>query len=221
MDAIRPPRLESALTLFNDANVIEGSVAMAEEPNRRISEAWVFYDQKDKTQKADEASNYLKGSISVNDDAENADQYGDVRVRRILSRWIGASGAGQALAVSSRLMASYARPPLRVTLTVDAKDNSLYLGDLIRLQFRQVVDDIGAPETFVARVVSAEESTEGDQMTILAERTGFRGRYAFIGPNTLLDYSAESEENRSLYGFISTNPTPAQMSDNSLPYKIV
>lgn len=221
LDTLRPPRLESALTLLNDSNIIENSVGVSEDPKTRLTQSWVFYDQQDPTKNLDEDANYLRASISINSDAELAEQYGDTRVSRINSRWLVSGQLDQALAISSRTVAGFARPRLRCTFSLDAKDNDVWTGDLIRLQLRQVVDSVGSAETFVARIISAEEGAEGDTVTYLAERSGFRGRYAFIGPNALNDYADESNDNRSLYGFICTDPTPTQMSDNSEPYKIV
>lgn len=219
IDATRPPRRLSSLSLFDDSNTISNSVLVSEDEKQRITQSWVLYDRDDQTKNLDEATNYLKGSFSIDADAESANQYNGSRVRRLLTRWLESTDNASAAAISSRTKAAFIRPKLKVTFSLDAKDNSVWTGDLVRLQFRQVVDFTGAPVEFAARIISSEESEEGDQVNYLAERTGFKGRYCFIGPSTLVDYADESDENREIYAFISDSDS--LMSDNSEAYKII
>ena len=92
-----------------------------------------------------------------------------------------------------------------VTLSADARRNIAQ-------------DETGANKTATLQVFTSKKTKNGHHFRV----TGLVGelkRYAVIGPDTLNDYTSESDANKAAYAFIADSVT-LKMSNGDDPYLI-
>ena len=129
---------------------------------------------------------------------------------------------GTAVKVATRLLNRRKQGAKQVTFKLDPKDGDVWTGSDIRLTSDLFQDEDGLDRAFAIEVTEVKE--EGGLRysyvgTIISEEA--HNLYALIGPNSLLDYASETQENRDRYGFISTDPPNPQMSDGTPAYRIL
>ncbi len=207
---------ETPTSLNDDANFIEGSVRVKEDPKQQFTQVWCSYDKIDYT-KGDDVGNFRVTYADLDSEAESADFYNTKKVKWIKSRWFDSTNATQAKQLVGRLRSRFANPPKVVHFTLDAKDSALWTGDLAELSTRMIQATDGSNQLYRVQVLSVDESI--DQYKYEALTSQFTGRYGFIGPNTLSSYSSESAENRQKYAFIS--PDSGIFADGTEAYKII
>lgn len=156
--ATKPP-LGDVKVFDEDKNILAGSVQLQSRPKERVSQVWVFYDQRNPTERLDSESNYRKVRIRADLASETAEQYDEQRIKKVFSRWLRSEA--QAINTSSRLLSRYRDNPRYLTIEVDAKDRDTWTGDVIDTISRQVVDFTGQPETVRWQIISAEETVPG------------------------------------------------------------
>ena len=110
-------------------------------------------------------------------------------------------------------------------------DDDAWTGDIVALATRRVQDATGSTPERDYRVLEVAEKFSGDSVKYsytLQSIGGVNGvtpsRYGLIGPNTLNDYTAESDANKSTYAFIANNDRgdgDPGFSPNEEPYLIL
>jgi hypothetical protein len=216
LKAIRPPRTEEVTTLTDD-NFLRGSVSVTQSTDERLSRVVVYYGKKNPTIKDDEVTNYAGIYVFADADAESATEYGDVRVKTVLSRWIP-DVAGATL-LANRTLARFRNPTIKVRFALDAKDGALWAGDIANVTTRYIQDFSGGAVTSYAQVTEASEKESGTRFEYEASLSFFTGRYAYITPDSQPDYLAATEAQRLRYGFICTDA--GLMSNGDAPYKVI
>jgi len=217
---------------FDDTNnVIANSVNVARDDKSRVSQVWVAYGLRTPVAEIDELKNYSGVKVSVDLDAEGSLEYEQKKVNRIMSRWLFLDKASVASEISNRLLRYYRDTKNMVTLDLDPKDDDAWTGDIITLATRQVQDFTGGTPTRTYRVLETAENFQAGgvkyQYTLQSTGSIFGtepSRYGLIGPNTLTDYSTESEANKNKYAFIAEDDRgdgEAGFSPNEAPYIIL
>jgi hypothetical protein len=176
LKAIRPAT-ETPTALSDRNNIIEQSTAITEEPKERVSQIWIFHGQKDPTKSLDDDKNYARVRIRADLDKESADQYGEQVIKKIYSRWLVSDA--QAINLGARLLARYKNNPQYMSLAVDAKDRSLWTGDICDITHRSLVDEYGAEIPARFQVIAAEESDSGHMVKYKLIRFEFTGNFAY------------------------------------------
>lgn len=207
--AVRPPL--GNLPLITGDNILADSLQSTTREDERITQSWIYLGQRDPTESVDERSNYRQIRIRVDADAESADQYGDQRIRRIFARWLQTEL--QATDISTRILSNYRDVPTILRFDLDAKDSSLWTGDLLDIQFRTVTSDTGAAEPSIYQIISADEYDPGHRVRYEAQifrsaGLGLRvGRYT--GPLDAIpqppDYAAADQQTRDANGYYANN----------------
>lgn len=164
---------------FTPANTVKGSLSIKEQPEKRLSQVWVFYGQSNPLDDLEKESNFAGSQLVVETDAEI--DYGAAKIKKIFSRWIASGGSAAALRLGNILLAQYKDPPRRFTfkLAKHAAETPT-LGEGCRLQAYPLQDDTGAAADVPIQItrlglddgqysVEAEESNfasiDGDDLT--------------------------------------------------------
>lgn len=129
---------------FTPSNTITGSLAIKEQPDKRLSQVWVYYGQRNPLGSLDDPTNYRAAEATIQTDAEN--DYGAPKIKKIFSRWIPAGGSSVAQRLGDILLAQYKDPPRRFSfrLARHAAETPT-LGEGCRLQAQPLQDETGAP----------------------------------------------------------------------------
>lgn len=102
--------------VFNEENIIDGSLRVQEQPLKRISRIWTFYGQRDPTDTAANEDNYRRAQLDL-DLAKEAD-YGSAEIRKIQARWIETETAASRL--NTIQMGRFRDPPRVFSFDVHA-----------------------------------------------------------------------------------------------------
>ena len=220
LQGVRPA--DDATAINDDDNVIAESISVSEDPDQRLSEVWVYYDIIDPTGDYDEPRNYRRHQVNIDAAAEGANQYDETRVRQIFARFFDATNSSQALQLGGRMIARYRDNPRIITLSMDAKDSGIWLGDVVSLTTDALRDSYGEKEAALLQVVEVKEdqAPSGTVYQYRLQDFFFRSRYCFISPSGTVDYASASDALRERYGWISP-AAGADFDDGTESYKII
>ncbi len=212
---VNMPEIGSSVPAFDDdANFIDGSVALERLDAERITQAAQYYALNSATENPKEAKNFLRAEIYIDTDAESANEYNDKRPAVKYSRWLGPANQLAVQALVARRISQNRDAPSKVKFRLDPKDygESLVVGKLADLASRQRVDAAGNKATTRVRITKLVD--QGTHLEAEARTTTFARRYAFIAPNGYPDYGSATEAQRN-YAFIAAGTGKMSNGDNA------
>lgn len=139
----------TADTFTHDTNILEGTLQITEQPDKRISEVWTYFDQRNPCEPLQD-DNFK--SIAVTTDLQRATDYGAAAIKKILSRWIPNGGRSIALRLNDVQLARYKDPPRRFAFDL-FYGTTAELGGGYRVGAWALQDDQGAEELAAVQVV--------------------------------------------------------------------
>lgn len=202
-------------TLTEAAHLIADSVQVTEEPDKRRSQVWVYYDMISATESDEDPNNYHVIKAQVDQDAELPEQYGESRIETIFAPWFTATG--DAIRLASRLLERLRNNPRKVAFSLDMKDSAYTTGSVVALESSAMQDTDGSPLNLAVRIIEARE-VDGHVTQCLAVDEDFQGRYARFGPNDLPDYDDATDEQKRLYGWFCENTAPYLDGDGAYQF---
>lgn len=206
------PRQATPPQWTDEANLVLGQTEVQQLDNERQTEVAIYYGLRSATADRRQATSYARGEISIDTDAESANEYGDRRVDVSYSRWFGEANAVGMQAFAARRLVALRDAPKRIRLALDPKDYTLPAGELADITSRVIVDDTGAPRRVRCLVTRVED--RGDRIAVQVRTTRFDRRYAFIAPNGTADHPTDT-----VYAHVSNNS--GLMGDGSSGYLII
>lgn len=130
--------------LFTPDNTIAGSLTVKEQPDKRISQVLTYFGQINPLKQLSDLDNYRSSSLVIDEDAE--EDYGGPVIKKILSRWIPATG-GRTVAdrLGTILLSRYRDPPRRLTFDLGRyAGTDVSLGGGYRVSAHCFQDETGA-----------------------------------------------------------------------------
>lgn len=217
--AIKPARDEDVTSINTDDHLLFKSVNLEEDPEQRISEVWVYFGRVSLAEGLDKVSNWARLVINDDVDAESDNQFGEQRIKKVFSRWLPITDPIPALLLSARLIARYRNNPRALHVELDAKNHALWTGGIARVTCRAVLDFTGAPLETDMMVVEVAESKNGTTYKYELGPTFFAGRYGFVAPADVPDYSLATAAQKRRYAFVS--PDIGVFADGGKAYKVI
>jgi hypothetical protein len=214
-----PAKHAENVTDFTDtSNIIEGTVKVTNLDDARITRQAVYYGASNPTVDFSKQESYTRGVNVIDEDAEDDNEFGDVRQDVIYAGpWFGPTQSVAATALAQRRLNWKRNVNKQIAWSVDPKDRAnAHVGALARLSSNLVVQADGTTQPVAMRITKVRE--DGESYDIEGVTTRFAGRFCFISPNGWPDYLGATEAQR-FYGFIA-NSTPT-MSNGDEAYRIV
>ena len=148
---------------INDDLMVANSLGYSDQPDRRISQVWVYYGQRNPLEKLDEQKNYSVASLDIDLAAESPDQYGQAAIRKIYSRWIPRLLPDNAKAAADLLIERFRNAPqnFRFQLQVPESRSTPDIGQSINLFSRVIQDDAGNQISVPVTIVSRRDDWRG------------------------------------------------------------
>jgi hypothetical protein len=175
--AIRPIIGEAPM-FSDDANIIENSASFSTDPKNRVSQVWVYWNQRNRAEEVDKSSNYQQIELRSDLDAESDNQYGESRIRKVYARWI--QNNAQAVNLAARLLGASFNNPKYMKIRVDAKDRATWTADIVDIYNRNIVNFNGEQELERYQILSVQEVVSGEVIEYEMQKFLFRGtRFAF------------------------------------------
>jgi hypothetical protein len=172
--AIRPPDVNDEIIAINDdANIVQGSLRIIDEPDRIINEVQVVFGQIDPTKRGDELDNYRKGISVIDADSQSSNEIGQRRIRRIFGRWNPPSNSAVMLRYAERMLAARSQNVFNVEFELERKDENVGTAEFADLTTLYIIDQFGVPRTTRVQVLRADAA--GETLKFKAREDFFRG----------------------------------------------
>lgn len=147
--------IPSTAEALSEANIIEGTLRVKDQPDKRISRVQTYFAQSNPTKKLDDLDNYLSTAETVDDDAEA--NYGSAAIKQVFSRWIPLGGRSVAERLNDILNSRYVDPPRRFNFSLKrAAGVTPVLGGGHQLTFFPFQDVTGARATVPIQITSVK-----------------------------------------------------------------
>lgn len=195
----RPRAPGEEVVTWNDSEEIVGkSVSIVRDEESRITSAFVYFDVINWSEDLDKPGNYRRAILVIDADAENEDQYGDVKTKKFFNYFYPADLETTARSAVSRYVSSFRDPRIKIKLRVTTKDGALVKpGANVDIQTFGIVDFDGR-EVSTATLAVAKKRLDflGIKWEFDLEEDGFPGiRAAFWAPDDAPDLvNAEPED---------------------------
>ena len=154
-----------------------GTFRTEEQPDKRISQVWIFYGQRNPLSKLEEEDNYRSLAITIDNEAET--NYGSAAIKKIFSRWIASGGRTVATRVGDIVLGRYKDPPRRFNFSLLRDVKQITAGQGYRVNWWTIQDTTGAPSN--APIQITRLSPGSAQMDMEAEEQ----LYQIIDPEDL------------------------------------
>ncbi|MBN9335780.1 MAG: hypothetical protein J0I64_20130, partial [Devosia sp.] len=144
-------QIETSAVQWGDEAVLAGTLSIKEQPDKRISQVWVYFGMIDPTEDVEDASNYrsLQVTVATDDEADN----GSPAIKKIYSRWIPAFGRTIADRLGQVVLARFRVAPRRFTFDLFA-DQTPLVGGGYRLNAEELQTDMGARDQVPMQITS-------------------------------------------------------------------
>jgi hypothetical protein len=157
-------QISSASVTIDETYVRKGSFEIKEQPTKRASQVWIFFNQRNPTRPLDEESNFANILLTVDSDA--VADYNTPAIKKIFSRWIPNGGSTAAERISDLLLARYRRAPRKFSFDLFA-ENELGVapasGHLLSMPQLQEAD--GSRASIPVQITSLKMGAEGEEVT--------------------------------------------------------
>ena len=199
--AIRPLLPGATPPLLTDAGgLIEDTVDVSRQEAERITRAGIYYAPVDVTQKKDEPSNYRRGYIYVDADAEGTNEYNDVREDVFYTRWLDTTGEQSAAEYATHRIFARRNAPIHVKCRIDPKDDDVTIAGQVEIETRGIHDVDG--EVLRSRFLVLRRQDNGRDVEIELLQVYLDRRWFWIAPDANPDYTSASETER-IFGYLS------------------
>lgn len=160
--------------IFNEDNTLEGSIRIATQDEKRLSQVWTFFAQIDPLTSLTDDRNYR--SVAVKIDTEAEEDYTVPAIKKVYSRWIPLGGRTTADRVNDILLSRFRTPPRKFEFEVmrnvpGAADVQLAGGYQLQNRFLQNAN--GSAETVPVQVTRLHPLP--DRYRVEAEEILFTG----------------------------------------------
>ena len=204
-------------TLNDLGGIVENSVRIKKDSKQRVSEVRVYYNKLDYSEKS-EPKEFRSLFVSTDPNSAGSTRYGSENIREIFCRWF--NDAGQAITLATRTIERYVETPSVVTFEVDLKDNdSIPMAQRVRLDTRHIQGPTGENANSLFQVTEVVEIKAGSRIRVKGLTSFYSGRFWFIAPDTVPDYSSATAEERGRFGFVCYDTNV--FLDGEEAYKII
>jgi hypothetical protein len=170
LQVLRP--ISTDVATFSHANIIEGSIGIAEQPNTRISQVWTYFGQRNALKPLDEPDNFR--SVQVTADLEAETDYGRAAIKKIFSRWIPFGGRLVAQRLNDIQLGRFVNPPRKFSFDVPRYGEGItepMLGGGYRVEAWPITTVTGEPTNAPVQVTRL--NPKADRYSVEAEEMLF------------------------------------------------
>lgn len=121
--------------LFDEETILKGSLKVKEQPDKRISQVWTYYGQRNPTDRGDDEDNYRAALVSL--DSELEAEYGSPIISTIKGQWIATENAASRL--NQVKLSRFRNPPRQFNFDL-FPGTAITPGNGYRLRWRQNQD---------------------------------------------------------------------------------
>ena len=170
--AIRPNSGSEQITaLTSQYNLLADSLKLKDIVDDRVNEVWVYYGVLDPSKNLSDDANYSVVYVVSNAADQSDVQNRDIRIKKILSRWI--TNRAAAIELGQRYLERFALAPVEADFMLDAKDSNLNLCDFVTIESKQKQDFTGSPLELLLQITKRVEKQTGTTWAFVARQFAF------------------------------------------------
>jgi len=211
-------------TVYNDdEHIVADSVKVARDDKSRVTQTWVSIGHRNPVLDMSELKNFSRVQIVADLELEGVNAYDLKKVNRFTSRWLPSTEANVASEIVARLNNYYKNTKKVITMTLDSKDDSIWTGDIIQVQTRQLQNEFGAAEVVAYRILQVNEKQMPGKTSYsyVLQDIGEAKRQGNISPALYTtEYDSATDEDKAKYAFIAPD-SDGFPSDDGLPYQVI
>lgn len=188
--------------LLTEDHLIEGSSAVTEDDERRLTRVGIYWNPID-PDKGQDPEDFNFGSIEINSDLEAANLFGDKKERTIVDAWLAKNTSTADVRNIARSMITFRRYGERkIQFKLELSQNTVNVGDLVAIQNGVVLDQFGNKQVLNCFITKKSDPARG-VTKYEAIDVNFSGKYFRIGPDKMAEtYDAASDTDKT-YGYWS------------------
>jgi hypothetical protein len=146
-------------TIDDDAWIKDGSLSVRRQDDRRVSQVWVYYGQRNRKLDLEKRDNFSSRVVVADLDAETDEEYGVPKIREVFSRWIPQFGRQSATDTGERILSLFRNPPLQAEFALHhSRLPDMDLAAFYGLRTSDVQDDTGEMATKTIAIVEIERA---------------------------------------------------------------
>lgn len=190
---------------FTPDNMLDKALTTKEQPEKRISQVWVWYGQINPTVQLSNTDNFRSTSVTIDEDAE--EDYGTPVIKKIYSRWIPALGRALADRIGVIQISRYRDPPRRLTFDLQRyAGTDVVPGGGYRIETFASQDETGARVDIPVQVVRLNPLP--DRHKVEAEEVLYQAPPAdFFTRRITIDFDTANINLRQAHDSIYAPPT--------------
>ena len=169
LTALRP--VSSTASLYDEDVILRGSYSATDQPKKRVSQVWTYYNLINPLGRLDDVSNYRSAVALIDPDSTEAEHGGQAAIKKVFSRWIDSGGRPAAERLNSLLYARYSTAPRKLSWDVYCGTDCPSLGRGARLSHWSLQDAEGGRAIVPVQVTSVEY--RDDRAVVTAEEMAF------------------------------------------------
>jgi len=198
-------RAVTATAQVFDESVImgDGPLTIADQPDTRVSEVWVYFGQRNPLVQQDLPSNYRSNVVVADLSAEA--NYGSAAIQTIYSRWIAFGGLSTAQRIGNMQLGRYVNPPRLFTFSmIREEDGGLTLGAGYYIENVELQNFDGSRATVPVQIT--RDNSQADRHAYEAVENAFVSYDSTDTLTIVIDSNIRSINLRSLYDSLYTAP---------------
>jgi hypothetical protein len=195
--------IEVSKFVSDSENILLGSFRQNRRPELRLTQLWLFYNQRDVFVSVTDPGNFTRWLVTLSDTAATANQQ---RIKRIYSRFLKLDNLSLIEQTVGRIVERYGAEPVEYEFALDGIDaETLELGQVAVLQHRELVDQHGNRADTTVQIVSRHETERGGKVMYKAQAYDFTfATVLWPDPDPDLPAWADAtQEQRALYAYLA------------------
>lgn len=152
LTALRP--VTSSAPIYDLDRIMQGSYSAKDQPKKRVSQAWTYFNLINPLEKLDDTQNYRSAVASIDPNDTEPDYDDQPAISKVFSRWIDQFNRPAASRLNALKLARYQQAPREFAWSVDRSDTPPELGRGARVRHYSLQDDTGEQVTVPVQVTS-------------------------------------------------------------------
>ncbi len=207
------PTLGAPTKINTSQHILETGHVITRDQSKAISQVWVYFNKIDHS-KGDDAENFAAIYVYQDSSIEGADGLGQPMIEKIHASQIPSSGLATASKIASRISSQRKTGSIECKFRLDVRDATLAVGDGVEITTELIQGEDGDPVPTNFMVTERDRKASWVEYTAIATGIEVGNRYGVVCPNSMVNYTSATTDQRNKYAFICSDAGVMSNSDS-------
>ncbi len=213
------PTITPAVMINTTDHILAQGHAIKRDQSKAVTQVWVYYDKIDAS-KGNDPDNFRYYYVHIDSALESASGYGAAKIERVYADQIPAAGTSTAAKIAQRIVSRMREGAVEITFQLDVRDADIAVGDIIQISTDMIQDENGTPAPKNLMVIERNRTDSSVQFVAVPTGIEVGSRYGYIAPNSTVNYTSATTEQRARYTWIASAST-GELSNGDSAYLLV